>query len=119
MKRQVLVMCVLAVCAASCKSSSTSPTPIPAGPSTVLVPNGASVGQGPGYAPASLTVTAGTTVTWGNNDGVVHTTTADAGQWDSQSVNAGMTFAFKFNTPGTFKYHCTLHSFMIGTIVVQ
>ena len=119
------VMCVLlaGVVTASCGGSgySTGPSanPIPAGPTTVLVPNGAYAGPGPGFAPVSLTVAAGTTDTWGNNDSTAHTATADGGRWNSNAVSAVKTFTFKFDAPGTYKYHCTIHSFMNGTIVVQ
>jgi plastocyanin len=115
----VLLLALLT--AASCgKSSPTQPTtPIPAGPSTVLVPNGtAGSGSGPGFNPTPLTVAVGTTVTWGNNDSTTHTTTSDAAGWNF-SVNAGNTATVKFDTPGTFAYHCTIHSFMKGTVVVQ
>lgn len=106
---------------ASCgKSSPTSPTtPIPSGPSTVLVPNGtATSNSGPGFNPTPLTVAVGTTVTWGNNDSTTHTTTSDAAGWNA-TFNAGATTTVKFDTPGTFAYHCTIHPFMKGTIVVQ
>jgi plastocyanin len=112
--------------AASCGSGSqynalpTGPTSqIPASPTTVLVPNGTAASlSGSGFAPPTLTVSAGTTVTWGNNDSTTHTTTSDTGAWNMQ-MPAGSTASFKFTTPGTYTYHCTLHSFMKGTIVVQ
>ena len=84
-----------------------------------LIPSGAFAGSGPGFNPATLTVSPGTTVVWGNNDSTTHTTTADGGQWNSGNLNAGGTFSVKLDTPGTYKYHCTIHSFMNGTIVVQ
>lgn len=104
-------------------NSSTAPTnpttPIPAGPTTVLVPNGtAGSNAGPGFAPTPLTVAAGTTVTWGNNDSTTHTTTADGAGWN-QTFAPGATTTVKFDTPGTYPYHCTIHPFMKGTIVVQ
>ena len=89
-------------------------TPVPAGPTTVLVPN-----QTTGFTPPTLAVSVGTTVTWGNNDTITHTSTADAGQWDSSTFGSGQTFTHKFDTAGSFKYHCTIHPGMTGTIVVQ
>jgi plastocyanin len=109
---------------AACNSNSYSganptPNPIPAGASTVLVPSGAYAGPGPGFAPNTLTVPVGTTVQFGNNDITAHTSTADGGQWNSNNITPGQTYSFKFNTAGTYKYHCNIHSFMTGTIVVQ
>ncbi len=121
MKRQILAVLMLAAFGASCGSngysSTTSPTnttPIPAGPSTVLIPSTAA-----GFAPGTLTVSTGTTVTWGNNDGTVHNSTADGGQWTSPTLSGGQTFTHKFDSTGSFKYHCTIHPEMTGTIVVQ
>jgi plastocyanin len=123
MGQRVVCVLVLAVVVTSCGGSSysTAPstTPIPAGPTTVLVPSGAYAGPGPGFAPTTLTVAVGTTVTWGNNDSTAHTATADGGQWNSNNISSGKTFTFKFDASGTYKYHCTIHSFMNGTIVVQ
>jgi plastocyanin len=123
MRRNVLIILVLAAFGAACGGSSDmngpSFTPVPAGPTTVLTPNGAYQGGTNGFNPATLTVPAGTTVTWGNNDVTTHTTTSDTGLWNSNNMNSGNTFSFKFDTPGTYRYHCTIHSFMNGTIVVQ
>jgi plastocyanin len=80
---------------------------------------------GSAFNPTTRTVTAGTTVTWRNGDGVTHTVTNNPGSAETfnQTVNAGGTFARAFNTPGTFAYHCTIHgsptSGMRGTIVVN
>lgn len=71
------------------------------------------------YQPDILTVSAGTMVTWTNSGRAPHTTTADAGAWDSGILSAGQSFSFTFDTPGTFTYHCDVHPFMTGTIVVQ
>jgi plastocyanin len=57
-------------------------------------------------------------VTWGNNDSTTHTTTADGGKWNATLASGGTT-TVKFDTPGTYAYHCSIHSFMKGTIVVQ
>jgi plastocyanin len=70
------------------------------------------------FSPASLTVAAGATVTWVNNDTVTHTSTADGGAWDSGLITPGGSFSFTFSTAGTFPYHCNIHPGMTGTIVV-
>jgi plastocyanin len=70
------------------------------------------------FTPSNLSVAKGSTVTWMNQDGITHTTTSDAGDWDL-SVPSGASKTVTFNTAGTFKYHCSIHSYMTGTIVVQ
>jgi plastocyanin len=71
------------------------------------------------FTPATLTVAAGTTVTWTNNDAVPHTATASDGTFDSGNLNPGQSFSFTFPTPGSFPYVCQYHAGMQGTIVVQ
>jgi plastocyanin len=71
------------------------------------------------FSPASLTVTAGTTVTWTNNDGMTHTVTANDNSFDSGNITTGSKFSKVFSTVGTYQYHCTIHSTMKGTIVVK
>ena len=70
------------------------------------------------FTPATLTVAAGTTVTWTNNDSLTHTVTANDGSFDSSNLKPGQQFSYTFNTPGTYSYHCALHPFMSGVVVV-
>ena len=71
------------------------------------------------FAPASLTIAAGTTVSWTNRDSPAHTVTADDGSFDSKQLANGASFTHTFATAGTFTYHCAIHSSMKGTIVVH
>ena len=73
------------------------------------------------FSPGSLTVPAGTTVTWTNRDGEVHTVVADdsAPSFKSAGLDTDDSFSFTFNKPGTYAYHCSLHPHMTGTITVQ
>ncbi len=74
---------------------------------------------GMAFGPSTLTVKAGTTVTWKNNDGVAHTVTSDDGtSFDSGTLASGASFSFTANTAGTYAYHCTIHSGMKATLVV-
>jgi plastocyanin len=71
------------------------------------------------FAPATLTVKKGTTVTWTNNDTVAHTVTADSGEGpNSGDIDKGETYQYTFNTAGTFKYHCKPHPQMTATVIV-
>jgi plastocyanin len=71
------------------------------------------------FSPNQLTVTAGTTVTWVNNDSAPHTATGDGGEFDTGTINSGGSASITFDTPGTYTYHCTIHPDMTATIVVQ
>jgi plastocyanin len=74
-----------------------------------------------GYAfdPTPVTVQAGDTVTWTNDDDFAHTTTADDDLWDSSDIANGDSFEFTFDEPGTYAYHCAIHNFMEGEVVVE
>jgi len=73
------------------------------------------------FAPAALTVAAGTTVEWHNGDDDVHTVTSSAGTrlLNSPPLDTGERFSFTFATSGNYPYFCALHPHMQGTVVVQ
>ena len=98
----------------SCGSSSSTPTSTP----TQTQGNTVNI-QNEAFSPAMLTVSAGTTVTWTNNDAIVHTVTSDTGLFDSGQMSQGSHFSHTFSDKGTFQYHCTIHTTMHGTIIVQ
>jgi plastocyanin len=68
------------------------------------------------FNPGSVTVPAGGSVTWTNNDSSPHTATGSA--FDSGNLNNGQSFTKKFTTAGTFTYVCSYHSNMTGTVKV-
>jgi plastocyanin len=70
------------------------------------------------FGPGTLTVPAGTIVTWTNLDSVAHTATADNGAFNSGNIAPNNSFSFRFDTPGTYVYNCSYHPSMQGTIVV-
>ncbi|WP_419538260.1 cupredoxin domain-containing protein [Mycobacterium colombiense] len=70
------------------------------------------------FAPVTLTVPAGTTVTWTNRDEEPHTVAASDGSFHSPGMGTGATFAHTFSTAGTFDYVCSIHPMMRGTVVV-
>lgn len=75
--------------------------------------------QGLQFRPARLEVEAGTTVVWANRDEVAHTSTAGEGEWDSGLIEPGQSWSRTFDRPGTYPYHCTLHPFMTGAVIVR
>lgn len=76
------------------------------------------------YQPGTITIAAGSTVTWVNNEDpngtdVTHDVIADDVSWSSDYLSPGQSFSQEFDTPGTYTYSCDLHDNMAGTIVVQ
>ncbi|MEU8551252.1 cupredoxin domain-containing protein [Streptomyces roseoverticillatus] len=71
------------------------------------------------FVPASVTIHAGDSVRWVNKDNDEHTSTSDEPGWDSGIIPPGSTFTQVFGTPGTFGYHCDLHSSLTGKVVVE
>ena len=71
------------------------------------------------FDPDTLTVPAGTTVTWVNHDEVPHTiASSDKRFTSSGALDTGDKYSYTFTTPGSYAYFCTLHPFMTGKIVV-
>ncbi len=71
------------------------------------------------FEPATLTVPAGTTVTWVNRDDEPHTATATDKRFNSKTLDNGDRFSQEFKTPGTYNYYCALHPKMTGKIIVK
>jgi amicyanin len=71
------------------------------------------------FNPATLTVPAGTTVTWTNQDEEPHTVAAKDGSFHSPGMDSHGTYSFTFTTPGSYDYICSIHPFMTGTVVVN
>lgn len=125
----------LAACASSTAPSAPAATSAPtaapasAAPTTAsAAPSTAGGGGSTGTAvsikdfafdPDALTAKVGQEVTWTNTGVAVHTVTFDSGGIESGNLSAGGTFKHTFDAAGTFSYHCTIHSIMLGTITVQ
>jgi plastocyanin len=72
------------------------------------------------FTPQTLTVKAGTTITWTNRDDIPHGIASDKNAFPrSKALDTDDNFSFKFDTPGTYKYFCYVHPHMTGTIVVD
>jgi amicyanin len=70
------------------------------------------------FAAPTVTIKAGGTVTWTNQDGMPHTVTANDGSFGSERLGQGGVFSQTFDDPGSYGYYCTLHPSMRGTVVV-
>jgi plastocyanin len=126
----ILLIAAAMLIAASCSSYS-NPTTTP-GIAQTSPPPGTTSGpdftpgktadvsiQNFAFSPATITITAGTTVTWTNNDSTAHTITSDTGAFDSGNIANGKTYTHTFSQAGTFAYHCAIHSSMKATVIVQ
>jgi plastocyanin len=71
------------------------------------------------FSPATVTVPAGTTVTWTNRDDVPHTVVSTDGAFKSKVLDTDEKFSFTFSKPGTHPYFCSIHTKMTGKVVVQ
>jgi plastocyanin len=71
------------------------------------------------FDPASVTVKKGATVKWTDKDGITHTVTSDTGsELQSPELGKGQSYSHTFTTAGTYKYHCSIHPNMTGTVIV-
>jgi len=72
------------------------------------------------FAPATLTIAAGTTVTWTNDDDVPHTVVSDdKTTFKSSALDTGDHFSYTFNKSGKYSYFCSVHPRMTAEVVVQ
>jgi plastocyanin len=97
------------------------------GETTVVMPLGSSAATGgAGFEPAAITVSPGGTVIWDNQDNALHTATSGEsptpdGKFDSGLIGANQESkpVTMPTEPGDYKYFCTLHPFLVGTVTVQ
>jgi plastocyanin len=86
-------------------------TPPVAGDATVNMVDNA-------FDPPTVTIAVGRSVRWNNTGTQVHNTVS-GGVWASPTLSPGQSFERTFGQAGTFRYDCTFHPGMSGTVVVQ
>lgn len=104
------VAIVIYSCSKSSSSSQQAPDPTTGGPAVSI--------QNFAFAPDTIRIKAGQTVTWTNKDTAPHTATSLSGAFGSNDLSTNQTFQFTFNTAGTFSYHCTVHPMMATAYVI-
>ena len=123
LSRLVILLATVVVVSACGGSSNNDSTPAAQKPSTTAAPSSggsdAVTIQNFKFGPASLTVKAGAKVTVTNSDRTTHTATADGGAFDTGDLDPGASKTITLSKAGTYPYHCQIHSFMKGTIVVN
>jgi plastocyanin len=102
--------------------TTTTPAP-PTGPGTAATAHVSIIDFG--FSPGSITVAAGTTVTWTNTGVSIHSVTSNTGAFDSSPscptgpcINPGSSFSHLFTQAGTFSYHCRVHPNMTAAVIV-
>jgi plastocyanin len=85
----------------------------PAAPATTIEIKGFA------FAPRTLTITAGTTVTWRNLDAEPHTVRGGDELVRSGALDQDESYSVRIDKPGTYHYGCSIHPQMSGTIIVQ
>jgi len=71
------------------------------------------------FSPAKLTIHIGTRVVWTNTSVAPHTVTGK-GHWSvNKQLSQGASVSVVFTKPGTYKYYCAIHPYMLGTIIVR
>ena len=106
MKKILAALFVLSIIHPACKKAKDP------GPNEVYMENKM-------FVPNQLSVTVGTTVTWTNQEAVIHTVTSDNNLFDSGKKDKDETFKFTFSTAGVYYYHSNADNNMTGAIVVQ
>lgn len=71
------------------------------------------------FEPEEISVPAGTTITFTNQDAAAHTATADDSSFDTRELGKGESAEETFDEPGTYTYYCRFHVFMKGSVVVE
>ena len=71
------------------------------------------------FAPKSLTVRVGATVTWTNRDDIPHNVVSTEKKFSSPVLDTDQSFSFRFQEPGSYPYFCKIHPMMTGTIMVE
>lgn len=120
-KRLVLILGSALILSACTSATPPSPAPTPeASEATPEAITGARVIiSNFAYSPESITVKAGETVTWVNQDSAPHSATADNESFDTGTLQKGQSKAVTFAKAGTFSYHCTVHPTMKASVTAN
>ncbi len=101
------------LCGAMALSAGAAPRTVePAPKATIDIDNYA-------FKARTLTVAAGTEVTWINHDDAPHKVVSTDKKFSSPVLDTGARFSYTFTAPGTYGYYCSLHPMMTGTVIVR
>lgn len=69
------------------------------------------------FVPDTITITVGFPVRWTNEGALQHSVVSDSGLWASGLLRPAAWFEVRFDSAGTFSYHCSVHAGMVGTVL--
>ena len=85
-----------------------------------IAPRAADPNNDETFVPPHISLSGESTISWTNDDSIEHTVTFDKeGLFDSGPISPGDSFDNTFDIPGKFDYHCSIHPFMTGTVVIN
>ncbi|MGI0051936.1 MAG: cupredoxin domain-containing protein [Nitrososphaeraceae archaeon] len=87
--------------------------------SVLIAPGAADPNNDLSFDPPQINVPTGSIVSWTNSDSIQHTVTSDEGLFDAGPISPGNTFENTFDSAGEFSYHCAIHPFMTGVVIVN
>lgn len=132
MKKIILILLVLALFMVSCTSYQTTQASVPktstqqgivSQPASATEPIASSpltinvIIKNFAFAPNTMTIKAGTTIVWTNQDSAPHIIKFDS--FESDTLPNGGSYEHKFDTAGTYDYFCSIHPSMKGQIIVE
>jgi plastocyanin len=119
----IVASCSSAAAATPSSAPAASPSPAaspPASAATTPAAQGSTISiRNFSFSPVSLSVPVGATVSWSNLDGEPHTVKSIDELFRSGALDQNDSFSFKFDKPGTYRYVCSIHPQMVGTVVVK
>jgi len=98
---------LLSLSLATCK-----PDPLGIRPGTVFV-----TARDTLFTPDTITVGVGFPVRWTNEGMLQHSVVSDNGLWSSSLLQHNAWFEVRFDSAGSFPYHCSVHAGMVGTVL--
>ncbi len=118
----LVMLSMLLIFGTSCYQSAPVPSPTPPASTPgepAAKPTTEVVIEGFAFTPATITIPAGTTVTWTNKDSAAHTVSSRDDVFDSGNMRGGATFSYTFDRKGTFEYYCKIHPYMTAKVIVE
>jgi plastocyanin len=95
--------------------------------SVSIAPGSADPNNAETFVPPQISLSSGSTISWTNDDSITHTVTAEGNPaivngeapFDSGLISPGYTWDNTFDSPGQFDYHCFIHPFMTGKVIIN
>jgi nitrite reductase (NO-forming) len=92
-----------------------------------IAPGSANPNNAETFVPPQISLSSGSTISWTNDDSITHTVTAEGNlaiangkaPFDSGLISPGYTWDNTFDSPGEFRYHCFIHPFMTGKVIIN